>query len=222
VKIKLSPKMRLFIRRFLDEGQSQYISDKALERSYALSKLLRHKKGNVLEVGCSAADNQLPIVLAWLGWDVYGLDIRGFDLNHPNFHFISEDIRQTSFHDDFFDYVTAVSTIEHIGLVRYGTTEEDPEGDVKAVREIKRILKPKGTFILTIPYGREAVIKPLHRVYGKHRLNLLLEGWEVLDSQYYAPTEQGQWKLAPEHSAAEVDASKGNYAIALFELRPGK
>lgn len=222
MKIRLSPKMRLFIRQFLDESQSQYISDKSLERSFALSRLLRYPKGKVLDVGCSASDNLLPIVLAWLEWDVYGLDIRGFDFGNPHFHFVSEDIRRTSFPDGFFDYVVAVSTIEHIGLERYGTMTEDLEGDVKAVNEIKRILKLNGTFILTIPYGREVIFRSLHRVYGKHRLNLLLEGWEILDSQYYVPIEIDRWRLMPEDSAAKVDASKGSYAIALFELRPIK
>ena len=47
------------------------------------------------------------------------------------------------FNDKFFDVVTAVSTIEHIGLGCYGDSIA-PDGDKEATTEIKRVLKRGG------------------------------------------------------------------------------
>jgi SAM-dependent methyltransferase len=92
-----------------------------------------------------------------------GIDIRKFKYKHPNFYFIQVDARKTRFPSNFFDYAYAVSSIEHIGLSgRYRVVEDDPIGDIKAVKEIERVLKPSETLLVTLPYGRRAIIKPSH------------------------------------------------------------
>ena len=112
-------------------------------------------KGRILDVGCYGT--KLVIELASLGYDVYGIDGIEYPLQHPNFTFVLGDICKTPFPDDFFDAVTAVSTIEHIGLGRWG----DPtysDGDKKAINEIKRILKPGGKAIITVPFGKRTIV----------------------------------------------------------------
>jgi SAM-dependent methyltransferase len=114
------------------------------------------RPGKVLDVGCAATRNYLPASLALLGWEVWGIDIREWKFKFPNFHFVVGDIRQTTFPDNFFDCVYAVSTLDHIGLSgRYGITKYDPQGDFKAIREIARILRNEGTLLITIPYGKK-------------------------------------------------------------------
>lgn len=137
-------------------------------------------KGRILDVGCYVT--KLVIELASLGYEVYGIDGREYPLKHPNFTFVQGDICRTSFPDDFFDAVTAVSTIEHIGLGRY----EDPtysDGDKKAVKEIKRILKPGGKAIITVPFGKRTIVYrkkiPLHRVYDSQALTDLFSDSEL-------------------------------------------
>lgn len=140
-------------------------------------------KGRILDVGCYGT--KLVIELASLGYDVYGIDGIEYPLTHPNFTFVLGDICKTPFPDDFFDAVTAVSTIEHIGLGRWG----DPtysDGDKKAINEIKRILKPGGKAIITVPFGKRTIVYrkeiPLHRVYDSQALNELFSdsGLEIV------------------------------------------
>ena len=64
---------------------------------------------------------------------------------------------------------------------RYGD-EIDPDGDLKAMEEIKKLLKEGGLFFLSVPIGEDRVMWNAHRVYGEIRLKLLLEGWEWIDS----------------------------------------
>jgi SAM-dependent methyltransferase len=115
------------------------INERIVDYSFVHQNIGLDGKGRILDVGCHGS--KLVIELASLGYETYSIDGIEYPLQHPNFTFVQGDICKTPFPDDFFDAVTAVSTIEHIGLGRY----EDPtysNGDKKAVKEIKRILKP--------------------------------------------------------------------------------
>jgi SAM-dependent methyltransferase len=53
------------------------------------------------------------------------------------------DARDTSLGDGEFDYITLISTIEHI----------EGDGDSAAIHELARLLKPGGRLVLTVPYN---------------------------------------------------------------------
>ena len=229
-KLKLSlrlarmvyPKLMRMAYRFVDlDSESSSLDSRVVEYSFVISKLAG-RTGKVLDVGCTDGGNMAAVMLASLGWEVHGIDNREFRFEHPNFRFSQGDIRNAPFPDDFFDYVYAVSTLEHIGLKgRYGVTEEDPEGDMKAVGEIGRILRPGGHFLLTIPYGKGQSVKPLLRVYAKSRLRRLFHHWKIEEEIYYT-FERGYWVTVPQQLAAEKDYLKGERALALLELTPLK
>ena len=80
-----------------------------------------------------------------------------------------------------FDTCISVSSIEHSGLGRYGD-DIDTMGDVKAMQDIKHLLKKDGLCFLSVPIGEDRVMWNAHRVYGKIRLELLLDGWECIDT----------------------------------------
>ncbi|GAA6615458.1 methyltransferase domain-containing protein [Scytonema sp. NUACC26] len=65
-------------------------------------------------------------------------------LDIKNLKYQKQDIRKLKFQDNTFHKVISISVIEHI------YPEED--GDLKALNEIKRVLKPESDFLLTIPY----------------------------------------------------------------------
>lgn len=227
-KLKLSPRLgRVVYTRLLQIGyhfvdldaESSSLEDsRFIEISFVLSGLLKKERGKVLDIGCTDSGNIAPLVLASLGWEAYGIDIREGKFEHPNFHFIRGDIRKTSFPNNFFDYAYAISTLEHIGLKgRYSVTEEDPQGDIKATEEIARIVRPGGIFLVTIPYGRGKLVKPLCRVYDKFRLQKLFSQEKTTKEIYYT-LKQGCWVTVSEEVAAEIDFLRGERALALLEL----
>jgi len=76
------------------------------------------------------------------------------------------DSKKLDLPDDSVDAVVSLCAVEHFGLGRYGD-DIDPEGDVKAVREMMRVVVPGGRVILTttITGGAPFVAFNVHRVY---------------------------------------------------------
>lgn len=74
--------------------------------------------------------------------------VRFCDIRPPNLHLDNvtvqrEDLRALSFADNSLSSVSCMHVIEHIGLGRYGDTL-DYDGDLKAVNELKRVVRPGG------------------------------------------------------------------------------
>lgn len=56
--------------------------------------------------------------------------------------------------------------VEHIGLGRYGDPL-DPKGDLKAIKELKRVLSAGGNLLFVIPIGgRPRIHFNAHRIYS--------------------------------------------------------
>lgn len=217
-KLKLSPSLLKFAYRFLDveaSGEAAPPDGRIIEYSFVITKLAALEKGRVLDVGCVARLNLLPATLASLGWEVYGIDQREFKFRFPNFHFVLGDITSTDFPDGFFDAVYAVSTLEHIGLRgRYGISNYDPEGDTKAVREIRRILRGGGRLIVTLPCGKEKKQTALNRVYDPKSLKELFSNWEIKEKIFYTQDNEGFWIPVVEEKVGQSRKE----ALALLEL----
>lgn len=102
--------------------------------------------------------------------------------NHPILRIMNSD--EFLITGEKFDAAMSISSIEHDGLGRYGDPI-NPNGDLQAMRLLKRKLKPNGLLFLGIPLGLDTLVWNAHRIYGKIRLPLLLEGWELIDRFYF-------------------------------------
>lgn len=76
--------------------------------------------------------------------------------------YIYEDVRESCFKNNYFDWVVSLSTIEHIGLDNtllytddLTKKENNPGSYLQAVQEYFRILKPQGVLYLSFPFGRK-------------------------------------------------------------------
>ena len=190
MKFKISlARARFFYRlvyplgaKFLDLDVREPKADvRIFEYSFVLQRLLNLPKGRVLDVGCASGINFLAPTLATLGWQVYGIDGRNFRLNYPGFHFIIGEITRMPFPDKEFDAIYIVSTLEHIGPGGeggiYGVDKAD--ADFRAVSEMRRVLKPGGILLVTVPFGHPRVIKKWQRIYDESRLLTLFDGWQI-------------------------------------------
>lgn len=87
--------------------------------------------------------------------------------------------------DKKYDVCISISSFEHDGLGRYGDPI-NPTGDLEAMKHMKDVVKPGGLMLLAVPVGTDCIYFNRHRVYGEHRLPLLLEGWEEVAAFGYS------------------------------------
>lgn len=75
------------------------------------------------------------------------------------------DLLNLPFENNSVESLSCMHTIEHIGLGRYGDPI-DPTGDIKAMKELQRVLKPGGTLIIVTPVGIPKIEFNAHRIYS--------------------------------------------------------
>jgi SAM-dependent methyltransferase len=74
------------------------------------------------------------------------------------------DLTGLPFADRSLASLSCMHVIEHIGLGRYGDPL-DPDGDLKAIGELVRVLAPGGNLLVATPVGQPRVQFNAHRVY---------------------------------------------------------
>lgn len=82
------------------------------------------------------------------------------------------------FKDNSIDSLSCMHTLEHIGLGRYGDPI-NPSGDLKAISELKRVMKEGGNLLLVVPVGKAKIFFNAHRVYTFKQINEFFSGFEI-------------------------------------------
>lgn len=96
------------------------------------------------------------------------------------------DLTALPFADGSIASLSCMHVLEHIGLGRYGDPI-DPGGDLRAIRELVRVLAPGGDLLVATPVGRPRIQFNAHRVYD----------FEAFAS-YFAPLELVEFALIEE------------------------
>lgn len=187
-------------------------SERILERPFVLLNL-GIQEGHVLDVGCRSALTGLQ--LASYGFDVTGVDIAPWAVEHPRFRFVQADARSLPFPDGTFDAAVAVSTLEHVGWE--DGRRVDAEGDARAGASIRRALKPGGGFLVTVPFGRAALGRG-QRVFDRLGIEDLLRGFQI-EMVRYGVKDGAVWRVANESEAAVRDSTVHCSAVVMVRCR---
>lgn len=186
-----------------------------IEWGWVISAL--HDEGGqcLLDFGCGRSP--IPLWAAMMGYNVTAVDLEHpqWQYRLPSMHLCLGDIRGMI---GSFDTIVNCSSIEHVGIAgRYGVVANDPDGDLGAMEVLLGMLEPNGRMILTTAVGRDSVYSPLHRIYGRERLPLLFDGYQVANSQYWARDDL--WHITSESDAMDRGNSALDYALGLYILR---
>jgi SAM-dependent methyltransferase len=92
-------------------------------------------------------------------------EYRPVNLSLDNLTTGTADLQRLPFADKSIESISCMHVVEHIGLGRYGDPI-DPDGDLKAMAELRRVLAPGGSLLFVVPVGRARVIFNAHRIYG--------------------------------------------------------
>jgi SAM-dependent methyltransferase len=139
-------------------------------------------------------------------------EVRPAEANHPKVDVRVKDLTYAEDLEPEFDLVTCLSTIEHIGLGRYGDPL-DPWGDVKMAENLQRILRPGGVMLLSFPTGRGCVVFNKHRIYSRHRRATLFRGMTVIGRASDRP-----WWARPRRLLGDLVRGAGSFSQPVYVL----
>jgi len=111
---------------------------------------------------------------------VYFYDYRPANLHLENLHSQSADLTSLSFKSNSIVSLSCMHTVEHIGLGRYGD-HLDPEGDLIAISELKRVLAPSGNLLFVVPVGKPRIMFNAHRIYSFNQISEHFSDFELIN-----------------------------------------
>ncbi len=129
------------------------------------------------------------------------VDVRPLaDSGHSNIKFMQADlISGTQCGDMIADSISCLHALEHFGLGRYGDPI-DPEGHIKGLKNLCRMLMPNGVLYVSFPIGQDsAVFFNAHRVFHPTEiLNWIDAGFELVRFDFVDDSGnlQRNWPLA--------------------------
>ena len=147
--------------------------------------------------------------------DVSLIDIREFPGEVENLHTIVDDatsLKQIA--DNSIDSMSALCSLEHFGLGRYGDPI-DPEACFKCFVEIQKKIKKNGHLYISVPIGKERVEFNAHRVFYASTIQ---ECFNEFMLKEFSCTAEGKIEYDVELHKYDEDNHDGNYRYGLFHF----
>lgn len=136
------------------------------------------------------------------------------------------DLREIPIRDEFYDWVVSISVLEHIGCdnVPWGAAEVEnrPRDFLLVMRELRRVLKPGGTLLLTVPFGAYRHLRWL-QVFDRPLLREAIEAFgpaQAVGETFYRYRPGRGWNVAiADECAASSFGAHGLFAEAIACVR---
>ncbi len=114
-------------------------------------------------IDISSTTNFSNIASAFIPFEFY--DYRPANIHLPNYTSGSADLTNLHFESNSIESLSCMHTVEHIGLGRYGDPI-DVNGDIKAMKELQRVVKTNGNLLFVVPIGTPRIEFNAHRIYA--------------------------------------------------------
>lgn len=193
-----------------------YQDQRAIEYPWVLKQLASVKQNSlVLDIGC--AESLLSQELIARKYNVVGIDLADYPFKNKRMTFIRGNILNTPLSSNKFDAIICISTIEHIGLPSHGQEVLNDLGDINAMNEFHRILKPRGILILTTPYvGKESIEHRTAGVYNRDRLDNLTGNFYYNVEDYFYTIRSGKRWIWTKMNRQQIDEQRFNWKQSFF------
>jgi SAM-dependent methyltransferase len=177
---------------------------------WAARKVYQNNPEHHVDVG-SRIDGFVAHLLTFRQVEV--LDVRPMTSQVPGMSFRQADLMQIdSVPEAICDSVSCLHALEHFGLGRYGDPIA-PEGHVKGLSALTKLLKPGGKLLLSVPIGKERVEFNGHRVFAVDTILALTKGdYDLISFSFI--NDQNEF-----YENVSTDVSAMTYGCGLFDLR---
>jgi SAM-dependent methyltransferase len=142
-------------------------------------------------------------------------DYRPAQLTLSNLKTDFADLMCLPFPDASVASISCMHTVEHVGLGRYGDPL-DYDGDLKAIKELKRVTAVGGSLLFVVPVGEPKIVFNAHRIYSYE---------QIMD--YFGDMELVEYTLVPDNAlekgiivnATRQQTSEQQYGCGCFWFR---
>ena len=152
-------------------------------------------------------------------------EIEVFDIRPQPVHVKNVSFRQSDLMNigdsliDYCDSISALHSLEHFGLGRYGDTVCS-DGFLRTMSNIKQILKKNGTFYFSVPIGPLRTEFNAHRVFSiKYLIDLICKDYEVMNFSYVDDDGAFHSDLLLDDLFEENNNFSCYYGLAIFFLK---
>ncbi|MGM0588344.1 MAG: DUF268 domain-containing protein [Bacteroidota bacterium] len=142
--------------------------------SWAARKLKEINPANHIDIGSDL--RFCTIISAFIPITFY--DYRPAHIYLSNFNSEHADLLNLHFKDNSIQSLSCMHVVEHVGLGRYGDPV-DYDGDLTAMNELKRVMRPGGSLLFVVPTGKPRIMFNAHRIYSYNQILDYFEGFQL-------------------------------------------
>jgi len=188
--------------------------DTKIDRHYvyhtAWAARVLEKTKPMLHVDISSTLYFVAMVSAFVPIEFY--DYRPANLRLKNLKCGKEDLMKLSFKDNSIKSLSCMHVLEHVGLGRYGDTL-DPNGDIRAMNELARVLEKDGDLLIVVPVGEPTVLFNAHRIYSYEQIINYFKDLELVEFALIPDSEKDGDLV---YGASKELVGKQKYACGCF------
>ncbi len=213
---------------FLPEKYGFNLDERVVEYPWVLSRIPRGEK-KLLDAGSAL---NFKVILGSLCFKdkeitLVGLTPEKERFFQENLFHVFGDIRNLSFESGYFDHIVCISTLEHIGMdnILYAKDQKYRENNsadfIRAIFELKRVLKKGGSLFITLPFGKYQNHKWFQQ-FDLFCIGQILKSFspEKFQISYYKYSNKDGWNISNENDCKDVEYLMGitAQAVACLEL----
>jgi len=122
------------------------------------------------------------------------------------------DLLKLPFETESINSLSCMHVVEHVGLGRYGDPLE-PDGDLKAITELKRVLSAGGSLLFVVPVGKTKIMFNAHRIYSYEQIVNYFKGLHLKEFSLIPDKPEDGGLL---YNVSKKEADSQNYGCGCF------